>query len=109
MFRLLSASALEAEVHLTNKEVSDDIQKVGNMIMDLHEGPVDLDILMVIPEGDVDERWQLCFAGSTLSLDFVPEGIEIVDFNNGDEEVLERFQRGEVKAATQWLYNRLTA
>lgn len=110
-FRVMSASALESEVHYNNQEVYDDIERVGTMIMDLHEGPVELDVLMVIPEGDENERWQLCFGGSTLSLDFLPNAVNVVDFNleDGEEVILREFKRDEVKAATQWLYNKLVA
>jgi len=110
--RVISASALEAEVYLSNTDINGKIEEVGTLIMDLSEETPTMDILFIIPEEDENVRWQLCFGGSTLSMDFLPSNIAIVDFennNDGDENVLKVFEANEVRQATQWLVNHLRA
>lgn len=104
---LISASAYEAEAHLSNAEIRNDIDTVGTMVVDLTEETDIVNLLFVVPEQDENERWQLCFGGSTLSLDFYPNSIEVTDFNDGDEVVVETFPRENIKQATQWLVNHL--
>lgn len=105
--RLISASPVESEAYTTTPVMGEAIESVGQMIMDLHDEEIDQEILLVLNDPDTPEEFTLAFGGSTLSLEFRPEVIEVVDFNEGDEVVLEKFPRDSVNAATTWLVNKI--
>ncbi len=110
MIKVITSSPMEAEMYAFNSKINNAIESVGSMIQDLTvDQNTDLDILLVIPDPDAPEEFGLAFGGSTLSLEFFNNRIDIVDYNldSGDETVLETFEQQEVNKATMCLYNRL--
>lgn len=108
--QVITASPIEAEAYYSRKDVNEAVDAVGEMILDLHEDD-DFELSLLYAMNDVEnpEEFTLAFSGSTLSLEFFADRIEVTDFNEGDEEILEVFERSETNAATVWLVNRLTS
>jgi hypothetical protein len=106
--RIISASALESEIYATVPQVRNAIDRVGDMIMDLHDEPIDLDILYVINDSDNPGDFTLAFSGSTLSLEISQDGIEVWDYDEvSGGECLQTFKSDNINAATTWLVNRI--
>jgi hypothetical protein len=105
--RLISLTPVEHEAFIVQPEIKVTVDTVGKMIDDLHEEEVNCDILLVINDADRPAEFQLNFGGSTMSMDFYEDRIEINDFDpdTTEESLLMTFQRNEVNMATQWLVN----
>jgi hypothetical protein len=106
--RFISLTPVEHEAYITHPAIREAVDKVGNMLTDLYtDDDVSIDILLAFNDSDVQDEFTLAFGGSTLSLEFSPEFIEVCDFNDGDEEVLQIFDRSQINAATTWLVNQI--
>ena len=110
MISVITTSSMEAEVYAFSSQMNNAIDAVGNLINDMTaDGDEKLEILVTIVDPEKPEEFGLAFSGSTLSLEFSKDAIDLVDFNEGDEIVLETFGPTESSKAALCLYNRLTA
>lgn len=109
MIKIITTSPQEAEIYAFNSKINNSIDAIGGLFNDLTtDQNVDLDILLTVIDPDRPEEFGLAIGGSTLSLEFFGDRIDVVDFNEGDEIVLETFPLDEEKQAAQWVYNSLT-
>lgn len=108
--KFCSLTPIEAEYYATLPELQQIVDSVGQMIMDMHDEPIDLDIVLAINDEEDPTCFTLAFGGTTLSLDFYPDRIDITDFDLADgneSEVIETFDPLNVNGATLWLINQL--
>jgi hypothetical protein len=103
--QFLSPSPNEADVYARNPIMQRTVDMVAAMIMDLHEEEVEIPIVLAMNDYENEDEYTLAFGGTTMSLEIYPDRIEVVDFNEGDEQVLESFNPEEINAATLWLIN----
>ena len=108
--RFHSLTPIEAEYYAGIPELREIVDTVGDLIMDLHDEEIHLDIVLAMNDENDPNYFTLAFGGTTLSLDFSPDKIDVTDFDLSDgdsEEVIESFGREEVGKATLWLVNKL--
>ena len=103
--KLVSLSPIEAEAYASQPRIRDITDRVANMIQDLHEEEAEVTMLLAMNDPDNQDEFTLAFGGTTLSLEVYPDRLEVVEFNDGDELLLEIFDADEFNKATLWLVN----
>lgn len=102
--RLVAYSPQEQMLFSSIPQLQESIEQVAQMVLDLGVME-DVELLFTVTEDDNPNYFSLAFSGTTMSLEFTPEIIQVVDFNDGDEIILQDFERHEVNQATTWLVN----
>ena len=108
--RFCSLTPVEAEYYSQIPTLRETVDSVGQMIMDLHDDPIDLDVVLAMNDENDPTTYTLAFSGTTLSMEFSPEKIEILDFVHAEDqevEVLQVFSVDNVNGATLWLFNQI--